>query len=71
MLNVHPVQVRLKQGRRQQSMDDQALLDVGGEIIVARSAWQNFGPSSQGALSLHFSFKLGVTIEVLQVGLEL
>ena len=53
-------------------MDGQAQLDVGGEAANnsrAQSARENFGPgklfSSQVALSLHFSFKLGVTITLL------
>ena len=47
------------QGRRKQSPDGQAQLDVGALLIIrARSAQQNFGLgifSSEEALSLHFS----------------
>ena len=54
------------QGRRKQSADGQAQLDVGGEAAnnLRTKRVAKIGPifSSQEALSFHFSFKLGVTI---------
>ena len=56
----------MSQGCRKQSADGQAQLDVGGEATKnsAQSVWQNLDLaiiSSQEVLSLHFSFKLGVS----------
>ena len=55
------------QSRQKQSADGQAVTVVRWPIIHARSVRQNFGLffSSQEALSLHFSFKLEVTINAL------
>ena len=57
----------LIQGCRKQSSDGQAQLNAGSEdTINSRSqSAPLFFFSSQEALSLHFSFKLGVTITLL------
>ena len=53
------------QGRRKQSPDGQAQLNVGGEAVNnsrakrAAKIWTLLFFSSEEALSLHFSFKLG------------
>ena len=56
----------LFKSQEKQSADGQAQLDVGGEAHKLRDKILDVAIfSSQGVLSLHYSFKLGVTITLL------
>ena len=56
----------LFKSQEKQSADGQAQLDVGGEAHKVRGKILDLAIfSSQEALSLHFSFKLGTTITLL------